>query len=65
MFGRVVGQRWVVLGAALNSLWLFEITRLTERKIKAKSAERAAAYREYAKATSMWIPMSPAEEKSQ
>ena len=45
MFGRIAGQRWVVVGAMINSISMIYVTHLTEKRMRQASPERNKAYR--------------------
>ena len=45
MFGRIAGQRWVVVGAIVNSISMIFVTHLTEKRMRLGSPERNKAYR--------------------
>ncbi len=54
-FGLVTGHPWVALGTAINSVVMFVVTSMTEKRMVARG-ERAAAYHAYRGRTSMWVP---------
>jgi steroid 5-alpha reductase family enzyme len=55
LFAAAVGRPWALAGAAFNSACMVGVTRLTEARMLARP-ERAAAYMEYQKRTSVWLP---------
>ena len=57
-FAAVAGQPWALVGALFNTLCMVGVTRLVEDRMLARR-ERAAAYREYQKRTSVWVPWFP------
>jgi len=57
-FGVVCGQPWVLAGTFLNSCVLASVTVMTERRML-DVPERAPAYSEYRKRTSVWVPWPP------
>jgi len=56
--GVVVGEPWVVVGTALNSVVLATVTVMTERRMRADPARRAV-YADYVRRTSVWLPWPP------
>ena len=54
-FAAAAGQPWALIGAAFNSACMVGVTQLTEQRML-RRAERAAAYREYQRSTSVWVP---------
>jgi len=54
-FGLVTGHPWVVVGTLINSVVMFVVTLMTEKRMVARG-ERAAAYQAYRRRTSMWVP---------
>lgn len=57
LFAVRLGQPWMVLGTAFNSLILATVTLMTEeRMLRGWDARRAALYREYMRSTSVLIP---------
>jgi protein-S-isoprenylcysteine O-methyltransferase Ste14 len=51
-----LGQPWVAAGAAINTLAMIPVTLMVEAKMVRK-AERAEAFRQYCRETSVWIPL--------
>jgi steroid 5-alpha reductase family enzyme len=62
-FGWVLGEPWVIVGAAANSLVLAAVTVMTERRMVADEA-RSEAFRAYRKRTSVWLPWPPARNQT-
>jgi len=58
VFGIALGQPWVAIGTAYNSCVLAGVTIMTERRMLAVP-RRAAAYAEYRRRTSVWLPWPP------
>lgn len=54
-WGLVVGEPWVLVGAAINSAVLAAVTVMTERRMLAVP-ERRGLYQDYRRRTSVWIP---------
>ena len=57
-FGVLCGQPWVVAGTAINSVVLAAVTVMTERRMLAVP-ERRAAFEDYRRRTSVWVPWWP------
>ena len=57
-FGMICGEPWVVIGTAFNSCVLAGVTVMTERRMLAIPARRAA-FQAYQARTSVWIPWWP------
>ncbi|PKA54188.1 hypothetical protein AXF42_Ash000021 [Apostasia shenzhenica] len=55
LFAWNLGQGWMFIGPLVNSLSLVYVTVLVERRML-KRKDRAEAYRNYQKTTSVWIP---------
>ncbi|PNW80625.1 hypothetical protein CHLRE_07g325450v5 [Chlamydomonas reinhardtii] len=54
----LLGQPWMVVGAAFNTLCFFPITWMTEARMLERS-ERRPFYQHYMSTTSMWVPWPP------
>jgi steroid 5-alpha reductase family enzyme len=61
-FAVAAGQPWALAGAAFNSACMVGVTRLTEQRML-RRAERAEAYREYQRSTSVWVPWPALKRK--
>jgi steroid 5-alpha reductase family enzyme len=56
LFAWRLGHPWALAGAAVNSACLFAVTGMVEERMLARP-DRRAAYREYMRTTSMWLPL--------
>eukprot|EP00667_Euglena_gracilis_P013019 EG_transcript_13400 len=60
-----MGDWWAVGGTAVNSVVFAVVTVMTEeRMVQNWSEDRVRLYREYQRATSVWIPLPPREMKA-
>ena len=57
-WGMWLGEPWVVVGTAFNSVILAVVTVMTERRIMSR-VRRREAYGAYQQRTSVWIPWPP------
>ncbi|XP_058105157.1 uncharacterized protein C594.04c-like [Magnolia sinica] len=55
IFGWNVGHGWMFSGSLINSLCLAYVTMLVEQRML-KQENRAEAYKQYQKTTSVWVP---------
>ncbi len=62
-WGLLLGEPWVMAGAAINSLVLAVVTVMTERRMLA-FPERRQLYQDYRLRTSVWIPWFPKDRST-
>jgi steroid 5-alpha reductase family enzyme len=56
LMGAHLGAWWSLVGAAVNTAVLVQVTVMTERRML-EQPERVAAFREYQRRTSVWLPL--------